>query len=119
MNFIKKWIRKVAYEVPPPSEVPQTRSRMYDMLVEANASFVVSRINNGYIVFTTPNVMTDARPSGFTYCADHQALADHLLTVAAKTAVMPQTVMQAMQEKARHAAAIKQYAAQLSSNPSF
>lgn len=113
MNFIKKWIRKVAYEVPPPSEV-QTRSRMYDMLMEANASFVVSRINNGYIVFTTPNVMTDARPSGFTYCADHQALADHLLTVAAKTAVMPHQMSIAAQHAVKYAA---QHAS--TSNPSF
>jgi hypothetical protein len=116
MNWIKQWIRRVAFEAPPPPEQPQTRSRMYDMLVEANASFVVSRINNGYIVFTTPNETTGIRSSGFTYCADHQAIADHLVTAGARAALLPQT---AMREKAQHAALGSQYAAKSASNPSF
>ena len=87
MNFIKKWIAKVAAEqLYPPPEVLRTTNRMQEMLSDSGASIVAFQIENGFLVRTLrKNEDTiGGRYSGFVYCADHQAIADHIVSSAVK-----------------------------------
>jgi hypothetical protein len=89
MNFIKKWIAKVAAEnlYPQPLEASmRSTNRLQDMLSDSGASIVAFQIENGFLVRTMRR-NEDAiggRYPGFVYCADHQAIADHIVSSAVK-----------------------------------
>jgi hypothetical protein len=89
MNFIKKWIGKVAaenmYQQPLEASMRIT-NRLQDMLSESGASIVAFQIENGFLVRTLRNneEKLGGRYPGFVYCADHQAIADHIVSSAMK-----------------------------------
>jgi hypothetical protein len=89
MNFIKKWIGKVAAEnlYPQPLEASmRSTNRLQDMLSESGASIMAFQIENGYLVRTLRNNENaiGGRYPGFVYCADHQAIADHIVSAAVR-----------------------------------
>ena len=88
MNFIKKWIVKVAAEsmYPQPMEAIRSTNRLQDMLSDAGASIVAFQIENGFLVRTLRHNedRIGGRYPGFVYCADHQAIADHIVSSAVK-----------------------------------
>jgi hypothetical protein len=104
MNFIKKWIGKVAAEnlYPQPLEASmRSTNRLQDMLSDSGASIVAFQIENGFLVRTMRR-NEDAiggRYPGFVYCADHQAIADHILSSAMKDRLGVQQDMFAEQRK--------------------
>jgi hypothetical protein len=89
MNFIKKWIGKVAAEnlyPQPPEASMRSTNRLQDMLSESGASIVAFQIENGFLVRTmrTNEDKIGGRYPGFIYCADHQAIADHIVSSAVR-----------------------------------
>jgi hypothetical protein len=77
MNFIKKWIAKVAAEnMCQQPEVMRSTNRLQDMLSDAGASIVAFQIENGFLVRTLRHNedRIGGRYPGFVYCADHQAI---------------------------------------------
>ena len=100
MNFIKKWIAKVAREST--YAVEEMRSnKMHDMFQNNMAAMVAFRIDNGYVVrcMNPDTILQGERVPGFTYCADHQAIADHLVASAMKERLGVQQDMFAEQRK--------------------
>ena len=88
MNFIKKWIVKIAresWEQQPP-EVVRSTNRLQDMLSDAGASIVAFQIENGFLVRTLRHneEKLGGRYPGFVYCADHQAIADYIVSTAVR-----------------------------------
>lgn len=86
MNFIKRWIAKIAHDESSRIETARTTNKLQDMLSHHTPSIVAFRIANGYLVLTRhPESMLDAEyGSGFFFCADHQAVADHIVASAMK-----------------------------------
>ena len=88
INALKKWVGKIAVEaLQQPKDDGATRShRMTDMLSDAGAMTVVFQIDNGYLVrnIRPNNIISTGSGHGFTYCADHQAIADHIVSSAMK-----------------------------------
>lgn len=82
MNFIEKWIRRVANESPAGAEV--RTNKLHDMFQSNMAAMVAFKIDNGYVVrcMNPDAAYGGERIPGFTYCADHQAIADHLVSSA-------------------------------------
>ena len=104
MNFIKKWIAKVAAEsmYPQPMEaIRTTTNRLQDMLSDSGASVVAFQIENGFLVRTMRHNedKIGGRYPGFVYCADHQAIADHIVSSAMKDRLGVQQDMFAEQRK--------------------
>jgi len=85
MGFIKRWIRNIINEQLA-QPVEQHRPRLGDMLADAGAAIVAFKIENGYVVrvHNREAAMAGVGHGGFTYCADHQAIADYIVTAAAK-----------------------------------
>jgi hypothetical protein len=81
MNFIKKWIAKIAHDGLNQMDVQRT-NKLHDMFQNNMAAMVAFKIDNGYVVrCMNPDAMIHgARVPGFVYCADHQAIADHLVS---------------------------------------
>jgi hypothetical protein len=91
MKFIKKWfgdlVRSAVFNNEEETkEAQRSVNRVSDMLSDSGAAMVVFKINNGFLVRTMNNhsELVGARQNGFTYCADHQAIADHLVSSAAR-----------------------------------
>lgn len=89
MNFIKKWIAKVAHDGLNQLDVQremQRANKLHDMFQNNMAAMVAFKIDNGYVVrCMNPDTLgAGERAPGFTYCADHQAIADHLVAHAMK-----------------------------------
>jgi hypothetical protein len=90
MNFIKKWIGRMAAEgLAKSQQIEEARvntNKLHDMFQSNMAAMVAFKIDNGYVVRTMdPNeIYHGARVPGFVYCADHQAIADHLVASAMK-----------------------------------
>lgn len=101
LKAFKKWLAKAAYEglADQPKEVPV--NRLSDMFVDSGAALVVFQIDNGFVVR-----IVGSRSPGFTYCADHQAIADHIVSSAMKSKL---GVQSDMFEKEKQAA-VRQYA---------
>ena len=99
MNFIKKWIAKIAHDGLNQLDVQRT-NKLHDMFQHNMAAMVAFRIDNGYVVrCTNPDTMSQERVPGFTYCADHQAIADHLVASAMRDRLGVQQDMFAEQRK--------------------
>ena len=100
MNFIKKWIAKIAHDGLNQLDVQRT-NKLHDMLQNNMAAMVAFKIDNGYIVRTMDPEAAYAgeRTHGFVYCADHQAIADHLVSSAMRDRLGVQQDMFAEQRK--------------------
>lgn len=89
LKAFKKWLAKAAYEGLSDNQarIEDVRTnKLHDMLSNNLAAMVAFKIDNGFIVRTMkPDPTTyGERLPGFTYCADHQAIADHLVSSAMK-----------------------------------
>jgi len=88
IKAFKRWLAKAAYEGLSEQKVREdsirTSSRLGDMMSDSGAALVAFQINNGFVVRTMNrhDDIVGSRTNGFTYCADHQAIADHIVTVA-------------------------------------
>lgn len=112
IKAFKRWLAKAAYEgLQQPNEEARV-NKLHDMLSNHMAAMVAFKIDNGFIVRTmNPEAAySGERIQGFVYCADHQAIADHLVSSAMKDKL---GVQSDMFEKEKQAAQ-RQYAA---SNP--
>ena len=100
MNFIKKWIAKVARESMYPAEEMRV-NKQHDMFQNNLSAMMAYKIDNGYVVCWTNNdtIGRGERIPGFTYCADHQAIADHIVSSAAREKLGVQQDMFAAQRK--------------------
>lgn len=112
IKAFKKWLAQAAYEglqaQGPQLAENRTSSRLGDMLADSGAAVVAFQIDNGFVV-RTMNRNSDivgSRSPGFTYCADHQAIADHIVSSAMKDKL---GVQSDMFEKEKQAA-VRQYA---------
>ena len=96
IKAFKRWLAKAAYEGlgEQPKEVPQP-SRLGDMLMDSCATFVVFQIDNGFVVRTMNghSTIVGGRNLDFVYCADHQAIADYLISSAVKSKLGVQSDM--------------------------
>lgn len=93
MNFIKRWILTVSRqawkeEIANQESVGavQRTNNLHDMLSHNMAAMVAFRINNGYLVrvHNPDDEIKGRAPQGFTYCADHKAIADYLIASSAR-----------------------------------
>jgi len=87
---IKQWFGRsllsMIQETQQPHESARSVNRLQDMLSESGASIVAFQIENGFLVRTLRR-HEDAiggRYPGFVYCADHQAIADHIVSSAVR-----------------------------------
>ncbi|MCA3768955.1 hypothetical protein [Cutibacterium sp.] len=115
IKAFKRWLAKAAYDgLQQPKEEARI-SRMYDMLSECGVAIVAFQIDNGFVVRTMNrhNDSFGSRNSGFVYCADHQAIADHIVTSAM---VRKLGVQSDMFEKEKEAA-VRQYASTQARGP--
>jgi hypothetical protein len=87
---IKQWFGRsllsMIQEVQHPLESARSVNRLQDMLSDSGASIVAFQIENGFLVRTMRR-NEDAiggRYPGFVYCADHQAIADHIVSSAVR-----------------------------------
>jgi hypothetical protein len=104
MNFIKKWIAKIAHDGLNQLNVQremQRANKLHDMFENNMAAMVAFKIDNGYVVrCMNPDTLgAGERVPGFTYCADHQAIADHLVSSAMRDRLGVQQDMFADQRK--------------------
>ena len=108
IKAFKKWLAAAAYEGLQQSQEVRTSSRLGDMLADSGAAVVAFQIDNGFVVRTMNRHgdIVGSRSPGFVYCADHQAIADHLVSSAMKDKL---GVQSDMFEKEKHAAQ-RQYA---------
>ena len=117
IKAFKRWLAKAAYdglqEQGPQLAENRTTSRLNDMMMDSGAAVVAFQIENGFVVRTMNNrpEIVGSRSPGFTYCADHQAIADHIVSSAMRDKL---GVQSDMFEKEKHAAQ-RQYAASKSS----
>ena len=86
IKAFKKWLAAAAYEGLQQSQEVRTSSRLGDMLADSGAAVVAFQIDNGFVVRTMNRHrdIVGSRSPGFVYCADHQAIADHLVSSAMK-----------------------------------
>lgn len=79
IKAFKRWLAKAAYDGLQEQglQLAENRatSRLGDMLSESGAAIVAFQIDNGFVVSTMDR-------HDVTYCADHQAIADHIVTSA-------------------------------------
>lgn len=109
IKAFKRWLAKAAYDgLQQPKEEARI-NKLHDMLSNNVAAMVAFKIDNGFIVRTmNPEAAYNGeRIQGFVYCADHQAIADHLVSSAMKDKL---GVQSDMFEKEKQAAQ-RQYAA--------
>jgi len=83
IKAFKKWLAKAAYEgakANGPVLAANQTNKLHDMFSNNMAAMVAFRIDNGYVVRTMnpEDAYAGVRTPGFVYCADHQAIADHL-----------------------------------------
>lgn len=74
----------------PVPEVVRPATNMERMFGDCAPAIVAFKIENGYVVRTVRvDPYEHGVASGFTYCKDHQAIADHIVSEAAREKVMP------------------------------
>jgi hypothetical protein len=87
IKAFKRWLAKAVHEgLGEQSKNIAQPSRLDDMMMDAGVAFIVFQIDNGFVVRTINrhNAMIGNRNPGFVYCADHQAIADYLISSAMK-----------------------------------
>lgn len=86
---IKQWFGKSLLSLIQESSQPAEElrvNRLHDMFSNSIPAMVAFKIDNGYVVrcMNPDAAYTGERTPGFVYCADHQAIADHLVAHAMK-----------------------------------
>ena len=86
---IKQWFGKSLLSLIQESSQPAEElrvNRLHDMFSNSIPAMVAFKIDNGYVVrcMNPDATYTGERTPGFVYCADHQAIADHLVAHAMK-----------------------------------
>ena len=86
LKAFKKWLAKAAYEGLQQPKETERINKLHDMFSNNMAAMVAFKIDNGYVVrcMNPDAVIHGERLPGFVYCADHQAIADHLVATAMK-----------------------------------
>lgn len=89
IKAFKRWLAQAAYEglQQNSARIEDVRTnKLHDMFQNNMAAMVAFKIDNGFIVRTMnpEEAYSGARMPGFVYCADHQAIADHLVSSAMK-----------------------------------
>lgn len=109
IKAFKKWLAQAAYEGLQQPKETERINKLHDMFSNNMAAMVAFKIDNGYVVRTIhpEDAYHGARMPGFVYCADHQAIADHLVSSAMRDKL---GVQSDMFEKEKQAAQ-RQYAA--------
>lgn len=83
--------------MPSPAEQIRPSTNMERMFGDCTPALVAFKIENGYVVRTVQmGPYTDGIAGGFTYCKDHQAIADHIVSEAAREKVMPNYAQQSI-----------------------
>jgi len=102
IKAFKRWLATAAYEgLQQPKESDRNVNKLHDMFQNNMAAMVAFKIDNGYVVrcMNPDAAYSGERVPGFTYCADHQAIADHLVSSAMKDRLGVQQDMFAEQRK--------------------
>lgn len=86
IKAFKRWLAKAAYDGLQQPKETERINKLHDMFSNNMAAMVAFKIDNGFIVRTmNPDAAyVGERVQGFVYCADHQAIADHLVSSAMK-----------------------------------
>ena len=86
IKAFKRWLAKAAYDGLSQPKETERINKLHDMFSNNMAAMVAFKIDNGFIVRTmNPDAAyVGERVQGFVYCADHQAIADHLVSSAMK-----------------------------------
>lgn len=97
IKAFKRWLYRMVKEgggIPADSE---RTNKLHDMLSHNMAAMVAFKIDNGYIVRTmNPEIAYHGeRSPGFAYCADHQAIADYIVSSAMRERLGVQPDVQA------------------------
>ena len=83
IKAFKRWLAKAAYDgLQSSPRIEETRTnRLHDMFSNSMPAMVAFKIDNGYVVrcMSPEAAYSGERIPGFVYCADHQAIADHLV----------------------------------------
>jgi len=100
-QFFGRSLLSLIQDTQQPMESIRSTNRLQDMLSESGASIVAFQIENGFLVRTLRNNENaiGGRYPGFVYCADHQAIADHIVSSAMKDRLGVQQDMFAEQRK--------------------
>jgi len=109
IKAFKRWLAKAAYDGLNQPRETERINKLHDMFSNNMAAMVAFKIDNGFVVRTmNPDAAIHGeRMPGFVYCADHQAIADHLVSSAMRDKL---GVQSDMFEKEKQAAQ-RQYAA--------
>ena len=86
IKAFKRWLAKAAYDGLQQPKETERINKLHDMFSNNMAAMVAFKIDNGFVVrCMNPDAMIHGkRLPGFVYCADHQAIADHLVSSAMK-----------------------------------
>jgi len=101
IKAFKRWLASAAYEGLRQQPEEARINKLHDMFSNNMAAMVAFKIDNGYVVrCMNPDAMIQGeRLPGFVYCADHQAIADHLVATAMREKLGVQQEMFVEQRK--------------------
>jgi hydroxypyruvate isomerase len=100
-QFFGRSLLSLIQDTQQPTEAIRSTNRLHDMFQNNMAAMVAFKIDNGFVVRTMnpEDAYSGGRMPGFVYCADHQAIADHLVSSAMKDRLGVQQDMFAEQRK--------------------
>ena len=107
IKAFKKWLAKAAYEglAQPRPEIHTAAQSRLQMLLESKPACLIWEIDNGFLVLAPEGRETHQyRSPGVRFCADHQAIADFIVSSAMKQKL---GVQSDMFEKEKQAAIAK------------
>lgn len=79
---VQRWITQALRASAAQAGIDPVTGRLQTILSSSGAAIVAYQIENGFIVcMNTPQA---SRPPAFVYCADHRAIADHIVAAATK-----------------------------------
>lgn len=84
IKAFKRWLAKAAYDGLQQPRDEALVNKLPDMLSDSGAIVVAFQIDNGFVLRTVDRQANPGtvRYPRFTYCADHQAIADHIVRSA-------------------------------------
>lgn len=84
IKAFKRWLAKAAYEGLQQPEADARINKLHDMFSHQMSALVAFKIDNGYVVrVMDPDAIQKGEVvPGFTYCADHKAIADYIVSSA-------------------------------------
>jgi hypothetical protein len=85
MQLGEQWQKEHA-EYPTPDQI-RPSTRMEQLFGDCQPAIVAFRIENGYVMRTvdTSNHLANSVASGYVYCKDHAAVAEHIVSEAARS----------------------------------